>query len=119
MGGFLITQADAHERSSYIQMASAPVIRRNLRFYYKEGPTRQSGRIPYNLADANERSSFSNASAPVIRRNLRFYYKEGPTRQSGRIPYNLQTLRTKFAFNRVKQVAKRIANIRFDMRLLP
>ena len=56
MGGFLITQADAHERSSYI-MASATyiVVRRDppqvggvlMTNCGKEGPI-EDGRIPYH-----------------------------------------------------------------------
>ena len=56
MGGFLITQADAHERSSYI-MASATyiVVRRDppqvggvlMTNCGKEGPN-EVGRIPYH-----------------------------------------------------------------------
>ena len=58
MGGFLITQADAHERSSYI-IASATyvVVRRD--------PSKMGGFL-ITQADAHERSSCSMASAIFV-----------------------------------------------------
>ena len=74
MGGFLITQADAHERSLYI-MASATyiVVRRDpsqvggvlMTNCGKEGPIEDGGFL-ITQADAHERSLYIMASAIFV-----------------------------------------------------